>query len=266
MPFVKHLWGAITLCGILSIVFRDLFPFLLLDWCTFIGFELALCQHFVRESFVVWFSWTFGSFCNMVCCLMRANELLDAADISTWARSRLSKDAVPHNFLSQTDLLIMPGNKIPVQWRISNLCMWSLFSHYPLIYMSSTIREITVSGVWEAISSPDTDICFRMSYSWVSSCLGYLVVDWNGSLDTQFIFRKRTVQVKSLPKCSIFPLSTGFSCPYPGVKCHFKCPCRYQLAQGPPQGGDRLSEVLLHITQPLVLSLRTCIWMAEFCC
>lgn len=32
MPFVKHLWGDIILCGILSIVFRDLFPFLLLDY------------------------------------------------------------------------------------------------------------------------------------------------------------------------------------------------------------------------------------------
>lgn len=33
MPFIKYLWIAITLPGILSIVFRDLFLFLLL-WIT----------------------------------------------------------------------------------------------------------------------------------------------------------------------------------------------------------------------------------------
>jgi len=42
---------------------------------------------------------------------MRANEPLDTAHISSWARSRLSQDTVPHFFLSQTNLTIIPSNK-----------------------------------------------------------------------------------------------------------------------------------------------------------
>lgn len=128
-------------------------------WISYIGSMLASINCISLEKALGCDS--AGRLCPFVAwcvVLMRANEPLDTAHVSSWAGSRLSKDEVPHIFLSQTNLTIIPSNKEQYSAEFQILASSLFSSHYLLIYMSST-----VCGVWDILCYPDISLCFRVS-------------------------------------------------------------------------------------------------------